>query len=164
MERISGYAIKLKISRMTHEQVLLLVDTNAEQEEYSFRDRVLLISAAVGITEQTLYHYMAGKIPENFRTLPALCRAIGCHASELLVPEARRTYELILFDVEALGESGIDFMHRNLETVRLSREVLRWERFFTTGVFGEIDIDDDELQKSNEVEKAIAELLLGRKE
>ena len=80
--------------------------------------------------------------------VPLLAAACGCHPSELLTPNSKQIYELLLYEAEQILLEDTDFDDRSLSVARVSREIRQWEKFFQTGVF-----DDDAREKAEAQEQ-----------
>ena len=109
------------------------------------------LADAVGVTQQAVQKWETGHVPKHFRHYKKVCEALEIEPVDLLILDTRMLYDwLVLKFKTALLRDD------TLEIARLSKQVLDWERFFTTGSFFTEDYDDTELAQSSEIEKAIA--------
>ena len=105
----------------------------------------------VGVSQQSIQKWEQGEIPKRWRHYGAVCETLGIEQSDLLTIDAKMLHDwLTLKFKEALLTDD------SLQMSRLSREVLQWERFFSTGSFFMDEADDDEVANSSEIERAIA--------
>lgn len=120
-----------------------------------FRERKKMsqetLGSEVGVTQKTICKWEQGEIPERWRQYTRVCEALDCEHVDLLTLDKRMLYDWLTMKFK---ESLL--CNDSLEIARLSKQVLDWERFFTTGTFFAEDSDDDELANSSEIDQAIA--------
>ena len=121
--------------------------------------RIEWLADEIGLSVRTITKYINGDIPEKLPKLKAICDALQIHPSQLLLPHDRLGYEAVLLDLQELRDTCHDVRERNQETARLSRELLRWQRFFDVGRWEEIEEYDD---KDSEIDRELDERGLGR--
>ena len=156
MKKICGLALR--------EKIVALTTQTCGEEVSTLSDKVSWLAREVNLTSRTLRNYLSGKIPEKIPKLRCICAALGCHPSELLLPSERLVYEGLLLDLQYLRDTVLDVQERNLATVRLSREILRWQKFFTTGRFEDVrdpDVEAAEQEHTLEIEREVAKRALG---
>ena len=101
----------------------------------------------LGVSRRTGERWFYEGLPDQWRYAIPTSEFLGVEPYDLLMPSSREAYRTLLIDFRELRRSGESVADRNLETVRLSREILRWENFFRNGVF---DVSDDEDETSEE--------------
>lgn len=126
-----------------------------------FRERKSLtqaeLGALVGVTQQAINQWERIAIPKKWRECKAVCEALDCEPVDLLTLDTKMLYNWLTMKFkEALLRDD------SLEVARLSRQVLDWERFFSTGSFFTDDYDEAELTNASEVEQAIAVMMRGQ--
>ena len=127
----------------------------------TFREKVSYAAEEMAIGSSTLWRYLAEGFSSNRQAIK-FCKALDRHPSELLLPDERIAYETLLSDIDEMNEVSAGLIERNLATVRLARELLNWQRFFNTGTFGDDELTEGEIAHSNETERELAEMMLGR--
>lgn len=113
------------------------------------------IADAVGVSVKTYERWESGE--RNCSKPKVLAEVFGCDVLDLLTPESKQGYKWLLVRYKQALLDG-----KPLDVARLSSQVLNWERFFTTGKFGDDELTDEEVEHSNETERELAEMMRGR--
>lgn len=115
----------------------------------------------MGVTEQSLVYWEQGKIPKNFKQFPVLVEYYGRDPMEFMSRPHRDAFDNIKADFfELVEDPDLSVMDRNLETVRLFREVMRYENLLLTGNFDDPEDDDlESLRRSKQINLELEALL-----
>lgn len=117
------------------------------------------VSIELGVTRQAVTKWESGNIPKTFPHLPKLAKLYRVEVVDFLDMESREIFHNLCADFrELVYAPGVSVMERNLETVRLSCEIFRWQNYFTTGNFTEGD-DVDEIVEERSKQREIDEVL-----
>ena len=123
------------------------------------------VAIELGVTQQVIAKWESGDVPKTFRHLPRLAELYGVEPADFLEMKSLEVYHNLCADFRELVEmSGLSVMERNLETVRLSREILKWQTYFATGNFTEADDADEiveERSKQREIDAVLDSMLAG---
>lgn len=117
------------------------------------------VAIELGVTQQVIAKWESGDVPKTFRHLPRLAELYGVDPADFLTKESLGVYHNLCADFfELVYAPGVSVMERNLETVRLSREILRWQTYLATGDFTDVD-DVDEIVEERGKQREIDEVL-----
>ena len=152
---------KVRFSHLKAKRMLRDCRHTADGEALSkFNDKAGYVAVVMGVQASTLWRYLASGFPNNRQAIK-FCKALDRHPIELLNAESRIAYETLLCDMEEMNQTPIGVIERSLATCRLSHEILKWARFFATGVFDAAEYDDEEVALNNVTTEESDSLLQG---
>lgn len=115
------------------------------------------LAEQVDVSQVAIHRWETGNIPKRWKHYAAVCEALEIEQVDLLSRKSKSLYSWLLVSYEeALIEGS------SLEVARLSAQVLNWERFFTTGKFGDDELTDEEIELGDATERELAEMLRGK--
>ena len=125
-------------------------------------------ASLIGASYDTVLKWSFSGLPMKWKYVGKACEVLGIEPYDLLMPDSKRVYRSLLVDFNELIKSGLSAKERNLETARLSRELLRWEVFFDRGKFpsdDELDeLEEGDIQKTLVIYEKMREMNSGNSE
>ena len=116
----------------------------------------------LGVTLRYVERWVENGFPKTWKHAEATADFLGIEPCDLLRPDDKQVYLELLIDFRELIRSGATVSERNLETVRLSREVIRWQKFFEVGRWDvDPEVEAAEQEHTLEIEREVAKRVLG---
>ena len=115
------------------------------------------VAEAIGVELRTLERWESEGLPKKWAYAVPCADFLGVEPSDFLSRTSRQFYQALLIRYEEVLARG-----DTLEVARLSRQVLMWENFFTTGSFVEpLDPAEEaaERAKTKEIEADVHAIL-----
>ena len=121
---------------------------------------------AKDVTQEAVHYWEAGKKQPGPGRLKTLAKAFDIEVYRLYDRDTQELFQGVMEHIEDLFVDPESVAEYNIEIMRASRELLRWQQFFETGKFEDVDVEaptDSERRRNAEIDETLDLMTEGKK-